>query len=196
MMEIYARFYSGVQGYDGRNRGRSLTWIEQLRRIVRYFWCGAIVLVSMAASDCFALNQTFEYLHVEIESISYQGRNKYKVDITVNNRTADTITIKEHSASFSVQTEILGQWKEVTTSASGAAVAVLPPHKVLQMSYVLTIPLTIPSLYRNSEGDINMMFKYLLRFVAGSNAGLRRYSGESSYWITPKTAAWVLREGM
>lgn len=175
---------------------KSFKWIELLQRINRYSLSAAIVLSGIAAGDCFAVNPSFEYLSIEVDSISYQGNNNYKVDMTVYNRTANTITLKEHSASFYVQTEILGQWKELSTSASGAAGALLPPRKGLRVAYILNIPLAIPSLYRNSEGDINMMFRYLIRFVAGSEVGLRTNSGESAYWITPKTDTWVLREGM
>jgi len=170
--------------------------IALLQRSARYALFGAIVLGSMAISNCFAVNPPIEYLNVEVESISYHGNNNYKVDITVHNRTANTITMKEHSVSFYVQTEILGRWNRLSSSASGAAGALLSPHKGLRMAYILNIPLTIPSLYRNSEGDINMMFKYLIRFVAVSEAGLCSNSGESSYWITPKTDTWILREGM
>lgn len=195
--EIYGNLFPGAaDDHDNSNRVKFFTWISLLQRIVGYTWCSAIALGSMAASDCFAVDQSFEYLNVEVESISYQGNNTYTVDVSVYNRTANTITVKEHRASFYVQTEILGQWKELSTSSSGAAGALLSPRKGLRMAYILNIPLTIPSLYRNSEGDINMMFKYVLRFVPGPGTGLRSNSGESSYWITPKTNTWVLREGM
>ena len=151
----------------------------------------------MGVGACFAANSSFEYLSVTVENISYQGNNNYKVDITLNNLSDKTIILKERSAAFYIQTEILGQWKELSTSdASGAVSALLPPRKGLRVAYILNIPLTIPYLYRNSEGDINMMFRYLIRFVPGSGTGLRSNSGESSYWITPRTDIWILREGM
>jgi hypothetical protein len=151
----------------------------------------------MGASDCFAVNSSFEYLNVTVGNISYQGNNNYRVDITVYNRSDKTIVLKENNETFYVQTEILGRWKELSASHYGGDEStVLLPQKGRQEVYILNIPLNIPVLYTNSEGDINMMFKYLIRFAFGSEPGLRSNSGESSYWITPKTDTWVLREGM
>jgi hypothetical protein len=176
---------------------KSFERIALLQKITRYGWYTAIVLCSIAASDCFAVKPSFEYLIVEVESISYQGNNNYNVDITVYNRSDKTILLKDHSAAFYVQTEILGQWKELSASHYGGHEnTVLLPQKGWNVVYILNIPLNIPALYINNEGDINMMFKYLIRFVFGSETGLRSNSGESTYWITPKTNTWILREGM
>jgi hypothetical protein len=175
----------------------SFNWIALLQRITRYGWCAAIVLGSMSASDCFAINPSVEYLNITVENISYQGNNDYRVDITVYNRSDKTILLKEHSETFYAQTEILGRWKELSASHYGGDEStVLLPQKGRQVVYILNIPLDIPALYTNSEGDINMMFKYLIRFVLGSETGLRSNYGESSCWITPKTDTWILREGM
>ncbi|MDA8239437.1 MAG: hypothetical protein M0Z67_03590 [Nitrospiraceae bacterium] len=171
--------------------------IALLQRMFRYGCFAAIVLGSMAADDCFAVNPSFAYLNVTVGNISYQGNNNYRVDITVYNRSDGTIVLKEDKETFYVQTEILGRWQELSTSHRGDyGNTVLLPKKGRQVIYILNIPLNIPSLYTNSEGDINMMFKYLIRFVFGSEPVLRSNSGESSYWITPKTDTWVLREGM
>ncbi|MBI5639520.1 MAG: hypothetical protein HZA17_03755 [Nitrospirae bacterium] len=190
-------FLEAAHDYCASYWVKSFKGTAQLQRIARYGWCAAIVLWTMGASSCFAVNPSIEYLNAEVESISYQGNNNYKVDITVYNGTSNSITMKEHNAFFYVQTEVLGRWEELSAFvASPVGSALLPPCKGLRMAYILYIPLTIPSLYRNSEGDFNMRFKYLIRFVAGSKAGLRSNSGESSYWITPKTDTWILREGM
>jgi hypothetical protein len=171
--------------------------IGLLQRITRYVWCAAIVLGSMSASDCSAINPSFEYLNVTVENISYQGNDNYRVDILVYNRSDKTIVLKENNQTFYVQTEILGRWKELSASDSGGdGSTLLLPLKGRQVVYILNIPLDIPALYTNSDGDINMMFKYLIRFVLGSETGLRSNYGESSCWITPKTDTWVLREGM
>lgn len=176
---------------------KSVKRICLLQRITRYGWFAAIVLGSMNASDCFAINPSFEYLNVTVENISFQGNNDYKVDIAVYNRSDKTILLKEHSETFYVQTEILGRWKELSASDSGGdGSTLLLPLKGRQVVYILNITLDIPALYTNSEGDINMMFKYLIRFVLGSETDVRSHYGESSYWITPKTDTWILREGM
>lgn len=156
------------------------------------------MLCGYCASNCFAARPSFEHLTVTVENISYQGSNSYRVDLTVYNRSNKTIVLKENNETFYVQTDILGQWKELNASHNGGDKnSVLLPQKEQQLAYILNIPLDIkPTIYRNSEGDINMMFKYLIRFVSGSDTSLRSISGESSYWITPKTDAWILREGM
>jgi hypothetical protein len=155
------------------------------------------MLCGYCAGDCFAVSPSFEHISVTVENISYQGDNNYRLDMTVFNRSNKTIVLKENNQMFYVQTRILGQWKELSVSRHGSNEStVLLPQKGRQVVHILNIPLTIPALYTNSEGDINMMFKYLIRFVPVSEAGLRSNSGESSYWITPKTDTWILREGM
>lgn len=151
----------------------------------------------MGINDCFAVNPSFEYINVTVGNISYQGNNNYKIDIIVFNRSKKTIILKENSETFYVQTEILGRWKELSASHHGNDEStVLLPQEGWHVAYMLNIPLNIPSLYTNSEGDINMMIKYLVRFLLRTETGLRSNSGENSYWITPKTNTWVLREGM
>lgn len=160
--------------------------------------CFAIIMLcGYCAGNSFAVSPSFEYLTVTVENISYQGSNNYRVDITVFNRSNKAIALKENSQTFYVQTRILGQWKELSASRHESDKStVILPQKGRQVVHILNIPLTIPALYTNNEGDINMMFKYLIRFALGSETGLQSNSGESSYWITPKTDAWILREGM
>jgi|GEM_PF-2183931 len=156
-----------------------------------------ITIVSMGTGKCFAVNPSPVELNVTVENIAYQGHNRYMVDIAIYNRSDKPILLKECRETFYVQTDVLGRWEELSALASSkAGSALLPPHKRLQVVYILNIPLTIQSLYRNSEGDINMMFKYLIRYVFGSRADVHSHYGESSYWITPKTNNWILREGM
>jgi len=168
-----------------------------LRAIIVYGWFVLTTIVSMGTGKCFAINPSPEALNVAVENISYQGHNRYMVDITIYNRSDKPILLKEHRETFYVQTDVLGRWEELSAfTSSKAKSALLPPYKRLQVAYLLNIPLDIQSLYRNSEGDINMMFKYLIRYVFGSMADVHSHYGESSYWITPKTSNWTLREGM
>lgn len=174
------------------------TYSALLQSIVRYGWCALIVLGSMGGGDCRAADPAIDYLDASIEDISYRGDNRYRVDVVVRNRSNKTIAVKESSLSFSVQTEILGRWEELSAARDGdnAITPALPPLEAMHGFYILNIPLDIPSLYINSEGDINMMFKYRIRFAFAPGSGLRSQSGESSYWMTPKTNSWTLREGM
>lgn len=175
----------------------SVIYSVLLPRSVLYGWCALIILGSMGCGDCRAADQTFGYLDVTIEDISYRGNNQYRVDVVIHNRSGKAIALKEYSLSFFIQTEILGRWEELSAMRDGDnAITALPPREARHGSYILSIPLTIPSLYINSEGDINMMFKYRMRVAGGPGAGHHSHSGESSYWITPKTNSWILREGM
>lgn len=156
-----------------------------------------LVLGSIAAGNCSAVNASPEYVKADVEGISYQGRDNYRVNITVYNRSHTTIGLKEYTGFFSVQTEILGSWRELRSScANPTESTVLLPHKTLQVVCMVNIPLTIPALYTNSEGDINVLLKYRVRFHLLHAPGLRSAAGENSYWITPATDTWVLREGM
>jgi len=151
----------------------------------------------MGTGKCFAINPSPEELNVIVENISYQGNNRYMVDIKIYNRSNKPILLKERRETFHVQTDVLGRWEELSALASSNAKnSLLPPRKRLQVVYILDIPLNIPSLYRNNEGDINVMFKYMIRYAIGSLTDAQSYQGESSYWVTPKTNNWILREGM
>lgn len=176
-----------------QNRGG----LSLLQGIAGYGWFAIIALGSISASDCFAVEPSLEQLSVEIENISFLGNNKYRADIAVYNRSDKTALLKEHSETFYVQTEILGQWKELSASSAGAdRSARLGPLKGLQIVHILNIPPDIPDLYTNNEGEINMKFKYMIRFIVGPETDARSQYGESSYWITPETNTWILREGM
>lgn len=157
------------------------------------YGCSAIA----AAGGCFAAAPPPVHLSATVENISYQGNSNYKAEITVYNRSDEAVTLKKHRCAFFAQTEVLGRWEELSASdVSPAGNASLPPRKGLRLVYILKIPLTIRELYRNGEGDINLMFRYQMRFVPGSENGPRSNAGESSYWVTPETNTWVLREGM
>jgi len=157
----------------------------------------AMAVCLLGASLCSAAGTSSEYPEVTVEGISYQGNSRYKVVMLVNNRSDKVIEFRDSRVTFDVQTEILGQWKALSVSGvSPAGGARLSAGRGLQAAYTLSMPLAIPNLYRNGGGDINMRFKYLIRFVAGSEERVRSIAGESSYWVTPKTNTWVLREGM
>ncbi|MBA4373383.1 MAG: hypothetical protein C0402_11060 [Thermodesulfovibrio sp.] len=172
-------------------------WIARLHVLTRWSWFAALVLGNIAAGDCFAANASFEYIDVSVRKISYQGNNNYRVDLTIYNRSNNTIVLKENNETFYVQTDILGKWQELSASHHGGGEGtVLLPREGRNVEYMVNIPLNIPALYVTSEGDINMMIRYLVRFLLRTETGLRSNSGESLYWITPNTDTWVLREGM
>ena len=156
-----------------------------------------VVFIIMVTGNGFATSPSVEHLNITVENISYQGNGNYKVDIMIYNRSDKTIVLKEHRETFYVQTEILGRWKDLSVFRLGSeAIAQIPPLKGLQMAYIVNIPLDLSNIYTNSEGDVNMMFKYWIQFLLSSETDVRSHYGENSYWITPKTDTWILREGM
>ena len=162
-----------------------------------YSFFATALLIVMGTSNCFAVGRSVEYLDITVENISYKGDGNYKVDIMLYNRSDKTIVLKEHRENFYAQTEILGRWKDLSAFRLGSADnARIPPLKGLRMAYIVNIPLNLSCLYTNNEGAVNVMFKYLIRFVFSSETDMRSHYGENSYWITPKTDIWILREGM
>jgi len=168
-----------------------------LEKIIRCCCLTLIVMAAFSNGNGFAGNPPIDYLGVTIGNIAYLGNDKYKITIEISNPSKRTLVLKEYSGTFQVQTEILGRWKELSARCDkGDRDEKLAPLKAHMTVCVLIIPSDIPDIYTNSEGDMNMMIKYQVRFVSGSRAGLRSYYGESSYWITPKSDKWILREGM
>ncbi|HEX8948528.1 MAG TPA: hypothetical protein VF790_06175 [Dissulfurispiraceae bacterium] len=165
--------------------------------VVRWGCCAVLALNAAGVANIVARASASGDVNVTIENISYQGDSKYKVEVVVDNRSDEAIDLKEWSKAFYVQTEILGRWERLRSSCMRAAAStLLPPRKSVRELCTLNIPLTIPSLYRNNDGEINVRFKYMMRSIPGLEAGIRSEEGESSYWIKPETDTWVLREGM
>ncbi len=165
-------------------------------RIARH-GCFAVLVLFSGTFTCYGIEPSSGNLDVAVEDISYQGNDAYKVSVFIRNRSDKGIVLKENKEDFAVQTEILGRWQELSASdLSPTKSALIPPRREIRAVYRIRMPLTMRSLYRNSEGDVNMKHRYRIGFTTGSEAVLRTEDGESSYWITPKTNKWILREGM
>lgn len=161
--------------------------------------CGLLLslLLGGGAGSCNAAGHSAEIVVIMVEDITYRGNDEYGVNITLSNRSDKEIEISEYHATFAVQTEILGRWKEVGfPEEAGGSRVILSPRSERQSLHRLNIPPDLPSLYKNGEGDINMLFTYLLVYRVHPEDTLRRKEGESSFWITPGTGSWILREGM
>jgi hypothetical protein len=140
------------------------------------------------------------HLITEVSNITYQKNDDYLVEVTIANRSGETVVLREYEASFSAQSEILGQWIDLGYRAEGNAAHSagldLPAQKESRTTMIMSIPLSDPHLYRNHEGDVNVRFRYRLKFSERSPGKDIEDEGEGFYWITPRTDRWVLREGM
>ena len=140
------------------------------------------------------------HLAAEISSITYRDNDEYLVEITMTGRSGRTADLDGYETSFSAQSEILGRWIEldhrITAGPGCSAEGTAPDVKILKITAIVTIPLAIPHLYKNHDGDVNMRFRYTLTYAGIASPGDDNDAGESAYWVTPRTDRWVLREGM
>jgi hypothetical protein len=138
-----------------------------------------------------------DHLTVEIANITYRNNEEYRVEITLGNRSGGSLDPERFEVSFSAQSEVLGQWIELDCrSADGPGKGTLPGGNTLIITEIVSIPLSIPHLFRNHEGDVNLRFRYKLISASRGSTDASKYREESAYWLTPRTDRWVLREGM
>ena len=158
-----------------------------------------LAFLNAGADHAHSGNFPSHHVKVEVEDISYEGADSYRIEISLHNASDRTYVIKKVESSFYTQLEVLGQWKllEQTTELDFTGKGgFLPAKGKKQIVSVVRMPLNIPRLYRNFEGDINVMMKYDLDFTVDSGGPVISNAGESSYWIKPLTDKWLLREGM
>ncbi len=159
-----------------------------------------LFLVIAGSPPVYADSMSADYIKVEVTSISYIGNNNYRVKIALLNESAKDYLIIKFEKYYYAQTEILGQWQLLkSTSVNDFTKDDNPYVSAKEKKIIATtvnIPLTIPNLYLNAYGDINIKFIYSLEFSENNRTDTYNNSVESSYWITPETNKWVLREGM
>jgi hypothetical protein len=192
------------------------------RKIIHY-WCAAAIacggsgLAACAAEppaereDSYWVtieNITYQWpvtdsidpIWVMVEDITYQGDDHYKIDMHIWNRSQLPVIVNDYSGIFHVQQEAAGDWVELGVRHFGGdgveGDTVIPPREGYKIVYIFEIPLDIPTLFKNNDGDINMEFKYQVRLVPGGQGVLRVIDDKRYYWINPQTDKWILREGM
>jgi len=136
------------------------------------------------------------YMNVTMKDIHYRGNDDYDVRILLINKIDKSVSIDELECKFYIQTEIIGQWRELKGRRLKPQGLILPASQK-EIQILITIPVEkFKDVYRNFEGDINLLFTYRAVFhTEGSSEGLVD-SGEFFYWLRPKTNIWILREGM
>jgi hypothetical protein len=165
-----------------------------LKRISRQW-----VFVALCTFACVvsAGEMSPDNLIAEITNITYRNHDEYLVEITLGKWSGGILDPERLEISFSAQSEVLGQWIELARRrADGPKKSIRPEGRIVTITEIVSIPLSSPYLFRNHEGDVNMRFIYKLESTGTRFAGDRGNTGESAYWVTPRTNRWVLREGM
>jgi hypothetical protein len=148
----------------------------------------------------YAATEADAIVRVSIENISYTGDDAYRIEVLLTNASKSVCRVRLFEEEYYTQSEILGQWIVLKDTAvkglpDNEGISI-PPKGGNKIVTVVTVPLDAPNLYRNGFGDINLLFKYHVQFTVDSGSAMMDSTGDSSYWITPKTDKWVLREGM
>jgi hypothetical protein len=180
---------------------------SELRAIGRLFRQGLMVLAcyilmllpgAMAGDDVRTARSIekkgiTDHAEINIEDISYAGRDEYRIVIVLMNRSSRDMTLKEFGREFFIQTEKGWQrLEEPVTDGQKDRDVYLPGGKTKKIAAVVKIPLATDGLFRTFEGDISFMFAYRLK-LTGNNETMKN---ERLYWIKPMTSTWFEREGM
>jgi hypothetical protein len=167
-------------------------------RAIKYsvFICCLYVLFNTALAD--AADIVTGHIRVEITKITYNGNDNYEIEISLKNNSDTNTVIKKVRKQFNVQSEVLGQWIELgierDTELSGNIS--IEAYKERSLISVVNIPLSIPKMYLNGFGDLNLKLVSELTLKVSDRPTDFIQADESSYWITPGTDKWILREGM
>lgn len=167
------------------------------------FYLGLLLLYISAFlllnDKVFAIHLNEKYLKIEVIDIHYIDNDEYTVVTSLSNISNRTIHIRKFKVSFYTQTEIIGKWEELHSHFQNNPFSEgslsLHPNETQKVNIILRIPLDIPHLYTNFEGEVNIKLRSKTKLRINSGEKLL-YIGESHYWITPKTNKWILREGM
>ncbi len=161
-----------------------------------YFFMSGIVFSSadVMAATSLAKTKLIDSVTIEIENISYSGKDDYRIEMALLNKSSQAISLKEYDIQFHAQTG--SGWTRLNetatdTSRNGNDIC-LPALGKKRIVAVVRIPLTMPGLFRTYEGDISFQFRYRLKFA--DMVGTKQ--DEPLYWITPMTDKWIEREGM
>lgn len=168
--------------------------------VVLYHCCLYILITIAYTVSAYSSDIPSVYMKVEITEITYIGDDNYKIETTLMNNSNKNILIKEIKKQFYAQSEILGRWISLDIEADSTfferSNIYIKPDRYQKFVAVVQLPLDIPRLYLNGFGDLNLKLRYQVHFTINDKSMIYKQSDESSYWITPRSDKWVLREGM
>ena len=136
-------------------------------------------------------------IRVQIENIQHKGNDAYRIAVSTSNSSSANILISIIEEGFFIQTD--RGWSRLTLKehVRDSGEFRLPSAGISDRSATLSIPLSLPGLFRTYEGDLSLMYKYAysVREADGAGAAFRK-ADEVYCWVKPGTSQWILREGM
>ncbi len=157
------------------------------------------LMIYVNNTHTFEKRQLSDHITIWVESISHFGADEYKVEIGLMNSSTKLISVREFERKFYIQTDrgwnMLALDAVVLYDSLNADPSLNAKGKKMIIT-VLKIPMHTADLFRTYEGDVNLMFKYRLKFSAKRKGDIFSKSDEEYYWISPGTDRWVHRECM
>ncbi len=138
------------------------------------------------------------HIKVLIENMHYEGKDAYSLIVSTSNVSSKDVLIRIIEENFFIQTDRgWAQLKVLKGINHESGEFLLPSAGNIDRPASITIPLTMPNLFRTYEGDLSLMYKYSysVRTADGTGAAFQR-TDEVYCWVKPGTSQWILREGM
>jgi hypothetical protein len=138
-------------------------------------------------------------LKVTMDSISYLGNEIYEMKTRLTNISGKSVQLAEYRQNFIIQNDGIGKWtilKHELSAGEKESAVLLTPGQDAKYSSTVAIPPSIPLLYRNNDGEINLRLEPKVLFIILPGQQLIENGEESSYWLKLGTSEWILREGM
>lgn len=136
---------------------------------------------------------------VTMDSISYLGEDVYEMKTRVTNISNQKILLAEYRQDFIIQNDGIGKWTTLKHTLSGQeekeSTFLQPEQSKLYSSKVAISP-SIPLLYMNNDGEVNVRLEPKAMFTISPDQLLIENGEESAYWLKLRTSEWILREGM
>jgi hypothetical protein len=158
----------------------------------------AVSLTTAFAETAFAKEPNGIGIRVLIENIRYEGKDAYSLVVSTSNASSRDVLVRIIEEGFFIQTDRGWAQLNVLNGINREREEFLLPHVGKNVRAAsISIPLTMPDLFRTYEGDLSLMYKYTytVRTADGTGAALQR-ADEVYCWVKPGTSQWILREGM
>ena len=138
------------------------------------------------------------HIQVLVENLQYDGRNAYSIVISASNPSSKNVLVNVIKEGFSIQTD--RGWAQLSVlngTNRESTEFLLPPAGKNAWTASVSIPLTMPDLFRTYEGDLSLRYKYTYTARTAEGTGAVFQKADEVYcWVKPGTSQWILREGM
>lgn len=138
------------------------------------------------------------HIRVLVEKIQYEGKDAYSIVISASNPSSKNVLVKVIKEGFSIQTERGWAKLDVLNETNRESMEfMIPSVGKNAWTASVSIPLTVPDLFRTYEGDLSLRYQYTYSVRTGDKTGAAFQMADEVYcWVKPGTSQWILREGM